>query len=121
MKIEDAEILTYLEKASASEMDALGFGVVRMKADGTVTLYNAYESALSGLKAEQVVGRNYFEQVAPCTNNYMVAQRFLDEAELDAVIPYVFSFRLKPMAVRLRMLKSPTAKGMYLLVERCAA
>ena len=91
-----------------------------MNADGRVTLYNSYESALSGLKPESVAGRNYFEEVAPCTNNYILAQRFLDEPELDEVIPYVFSFRLKPTPVRLRMLKSAAAKSMYLLVERSA-
>jgi photoactive yellow protein len=118
MKFDDPEILSHLETASENEIDALKFGVVRMKADATVTLYNAFESNLSGLDKKNVLGRNYFEQVAPCTNNYMVAQRFLDIPEMDAVIPYVFSFRMKPTSVRLRLLRSASAKSMYLLVER---
>lgn len=118
MKFDDPEILRHLEAASENEIDTLKFGVVRMKADATVTLYNAFESNLSGLDKKNVLGRNYFEQVAPCTNNYMVAQRFLDIPEMDAVIPYVFSFRMKPTSVRLRLLRSASAKSMYLLVER---
>lgn len=117
MKFDDPEILGNLETASGNEMDALDFGVVGMQGNGTVTLYNAFESNLSGLEPNRVLGRNYFEQVAPCTNNYMVAQRFLDEPEMDATILYVFSFFMKPTAVRLRLLRSAAAKSMYLLVE----
>jgi photoactive yellow protein len=121
MKFDDPEILGQLEGASANEIEAQNFGVVRMKADATVTLYNVFESCLSGLDKKNVLGRNYFEEVAPCTNNYMVAQRFLDTPEMDAIIPYVFSFRMKPTAVRLRLLRSASAKSMYLLVERSTA
>jgi photoactive yellow protein len=117
MKFDDPEILKHLESASAEEIDTLNF-VVRMKADGTVALYNAFESKLSGLDKTNVLGRNYFEQVAPCTNNYMISQRFLDIPEMDVVLPYVFSFRMKPTTVRLRLLRSASAKSMYLLVER---
>ena len=118
MNFDDQDILKQLEKASPAEIDALSFGVVRMNADATVSLYSAYESKLSGLDKKSVMGRNFFESVAPCTNNYLVSQRFLDEQQLDAVIPYVFSYRLKPIHVRLRLLRSSSAKNMYLLVER---
>jgi photoactive yellow protein len=118
MKFDDPEILKHLESASAEEIDTLNFGVVRMKADGTVALYSAFESNLSGLDKNNVLGRNYFEQVAPCTNNYMISQRFLDTPEMDVVLPYVFSFQMKPTTVRLRLLRSASAKSMYLLVER---
>jgi len=42
--------------------------------------------------------------VGPCTNNYLVAQRFLDCDELDEQLDYVFTFRMAPTPVRLRML-----------------
>lgn len=121
MKFDDCEILQYLEAASAEQMESLNFGVVRMNADATVTFYNAFESKLSGLDKKNVLGRRYFEEVAPCTNNYMISQRFLDEPEMDVVLRYVFSFRMKPTPVRLRLLRSVAAKSMYLLVERFTA
>jgi hypothetical protein len=48
-----------------------------------VTGYNASESRLSRLRPERVVGRNFFVEIGPCTNNYLVARRFLDCDELD--------------------------------------
>ena len=79
--------------------------------------YNRFESNLSGLPVDRVVGKHFFEQVAPCTNNYLVAERFLEEP-LDEQLDYVFTYRMKPTKVRLRLLKSPSAEHQYLLVEK---
>jgi hypothetical protein len=47
-----------------------------------------------------------------------VAYRFETEPELDAIIDYVFTFRIKPVAVKLRLLKKSGVRRMYLAVER---
>jgi photoactive yellow protein len=65
-----------------------------------------------------VIGRKFFTEVAPCTNNFMVAHRFETEPELDDVIDYVFTFRLAPLKVHLRLLKRPGCPRMYLVVQR---
>ena len=83
---------------------------------GVVTNYNRFESNLSGLSTERVVGKQFFVQVAPCTNNYMVAARF-DEESIDDEIEYVFTYKMKPTKVRLRLLKSPGSDHQYVLVE----
>ena len=113
--------LAWLEAASAAEIDALPFGVVAMSGDGVVVLYNEEEARFSGLTPSRVVGRHFFRSVAPCTNNYMIAQRFESEAELDATIGYVFTLRMAPTPVQLRMLRSGAAQRMYLLVEKRGA
>jgi photoactive yellow protein len=114
----DATLLDWLEQASAEDLDQLGFGVVAMGPDGVVAAYNRTESALSGLTPSRVVGRHFFTSVAPCTNNHLVAQRFETETELDAVIDYVFTLRMAPTPVRLRLLRHPSARRLYLLVAR---
>ena len=63
-----------------------------------------------------MIGRNFFSEVGPCTNNFMVAQRFEEELMLDEVLPYVFTLKMKPRRVNLRLLKSPDARRQYLLV-----
>jgi photoactive yellow protein len=67
-----------------------------MSEDGTVTSYNLAESRLSGLTPANVVGRNFFSSVAPCTNNFLVAYRLETEPVLDAIIDYVFTLRKNP-------------------------
>ncbi|MDO9711688.1 hypothetical protein [Paracraurococcus lichenis] len=59
-----------------------------------------------------------FSSVAPRTNNFMIAERFETEAEIDATIDYIFTLRMKSTPVRLRTLKRPDAQRMYLLVKR---
>ncbi|MGK7869434.1 PAS domain-containing protein [Falsiroseomonas sp. E2-1-a20] len=112
------DLLDWLESASATEMDALSFGVVAMTSDGKVVAYNQAEAAMSGLTAARVIGRHFFSSVAPCTNNYLVAQLFEAEQDLDQTIDYVFTLRMVPTQVHLRMLKHPNAARMYLLVQR---
>jgi len=118
MNFEHPTGLAQLEAMSAQGLDALAFGVVRMRTDGEVVAYNAWESSMAGLSKERVLARNFFSDVAPCMNNYLVAERFMSEPELDATLDYVFTLRMKPTAVRLRLLRSATADHMYLLVTR---
>jgi photoactive yellow protein len=112
------DLLDRLEAADDAALDRAPFGVVAMTDDGVVASYNMAESRLAGLTPEKVVGRHFFSAVAPCTNNFMVAQRFETEPVLDAVVDYVFTLRMQPTKVRLRLLKQPGRRRMYLVVER---
>ena len=114
----DTDLLDRLEGMDDTALDSLSFGVVAMSEDGTVTSYNLAETLLSGLTPSNVVGRNFFSSVAPCTNNFLVAHRFETEPALDAIIDYVFTVRIKPVGVKLRLLKQTARRRMYLAVER---
>lgn len=111
------DLLARLE-ASEADLDEVPFGLVVMDRDGVVTRYNRAESRLSGLDPERVVGRRFFTEVGPCTNNFMVAQRYEDVADLDETIDYVFTFRMAPTPVRLRMLASSDHDRRYLAIVR---
>jgi photoactive yellow protein len=111
-------IIEFLDAMSDEDLDALGFGVVRMTHHGEVTAYNRAEAELAGMQSEFVLGKNFFVQVAPCTNNYMVAERFGNAEELDEVIDYVFTYAMVPTPVTLRMVKSQSSESQYLLVRR---
>jgi photoactive yellow protein len=112
------ELLEGLATADADGLDSLPFGVVGMALDGKVISYNIAESRLSGLTPANVVGRHFFSAVAPCTNNFMVAHRFENEAAIDDIIDYVFTLRMQPTKVRLRLLKEAGRSQMFLAVER---
>ena len=109
---------TALEGMDEGDLDALPFGVVGMTPDGSVTIYNRTESELAGLSRDTVVGHNFFYEVAPCMNNFMVAQKMFDAPALDETLPYVLTVRMRPTKVKLRMLKGEDAERMYLLIDR---
>jgi len=50
------------------ELDALPFGIIHLDEKGMVLDYNSYEADLARLPKEHVVGKNFFAQIAPCTD-----------------------------------------------------
>ena len=107
-----------LETMSTADRDALSFGVVGFAADTIVQVYNATEARNSGLDPATVMGVPFFDAVAQCMNNFMVAQRFEDEPELNDIFPYVLTLRMRPTKVRLRLLASGETPRRYVLIER---
>lgn len=116
MNFESPNLLADLERATASELDDARFGVIRMDREGVVLNFSRHEVHLSGLSASGVVGRNFFIEVAPCCNNYLVAERYGEPGDLDASLDYVFTYRMKPRPVRLRLLKRADGGEQYLVV-----
>ena len=111
-----------LAHCTLEQLDTLDFGVIGFGADTNVTQYNAFESQAAGLSPQRVLGQPLFTNVAPCMNNFMVAQRFEDAQEdasvLDDTIDYVLTLRMRPVKVALRLLANPGADTRYVLVQR---
>ncbi|RZI68712.1 MAG: phosphonate transporter [Variovorax sp.] len=114
-----ADTFDFLQQADDEALDALDFGVIAFDADTTVKRYNAHESRAAGLSHGRVLGHPIFTVVAPCMNNYMVAQRFEDAVDaLDVTIDYVLTLRMRPVKVKLRLLAGPRDALRYVLVQR---
>jgi photoactive yellow protein len=96
--------------------------VIGFDAEGMVRRYNRFESTASGLSRQRVLHADLFSSVAPCMNNFMVAQRFEDAAAvgapLDDTIDYVLTLRMRPTRVKLRLMAHPDEAMRYVLVQR---
>jgi photoactive yellow protein len=116
------DLFRLLEELSSDDLDALEFGIIGFDQESNVRRYNAFEAKSAGLSIANVVGHHLFTVVAPCMNNFMVAQRFEDAAEsgaaLDEPIDYVLTLRMRPSRVRLRLLSRPDAAMRYIAVKR---
>jgi photoactive yellow protein len=122
LQFDSADLCDALDALDDAALDRLGFGVIGFDDQTVVRLYNATESRLAGLSLQRVLGQPLFTVVAPCMNNYLVAQRFEDAhaagQALDQTIDYVLTLRMRPVKVRLRLLARPGAAQRYLLVHR---
>ncbi|OEZ63506.1 MULTISPECIES: phosphonate transporter [unclassified Duganella] len=111
-----------LAQMDDSALDSLGFGVIGFDQDGKVRRYNRFESQAAGLGVERVLQQDLFTVVAPCMNNFLVAQRFIDARDagvaLDETMPYVLTLRMRPTRVHLRLLSAPRDALAYVLVQR---
>jgi photoactive yellow protein len=122
LEFDQPDLVAELAALSDPELDGLDFGVIGFDAETTVRRYNAYESKAAALSPKSVLGHPIFTVVAPCMNNFLIAQRFEDAAAgatpLDATIDYVLTLRMRPVKVKLRLLSSPGAALRYILVSR---
>jgi photoactive yellow protein len=81
---------------SEAEFDALPFGIIRIDREGKILQYNAFEEQLSGRARGDVVGKNFFTEVAPCTDVQDFRGRLLSmkpEAVVNVQFPFTFPFK----------------------------
>ena len=109
-----------LSAMSPEQLDALPFGAIRLTTDGTIRSYNATESQLSGCDPASVIGRNFFTDVAPCTDVRSFHGVFLDLVAHRAVnrqFDFTFPFEV-PVRVRITMLYEQHENTVWVLVVR---
>ncbi|MGZ8492406.1 MAG: PAS domain-containing protein, partial [Gemmatirosa sp.] len=103
---------------SAAELDALPYGMIQLDSRGTILRYSGAESRLSGMTADECVGRNFFEQIAPCTHVHEFYGRFQEGVraqQLDAVFSFRFAF-VPPKDVRIHMFYSTVTRSVWVKV-----
>ena len=94
--------IEHVRHLSASDLDSLPFGVIKVDRQGVVLAYNQSEAQLARRKPEEVLGRNFFTEVAPCTNVKEFADRFRDgvaRGNVRLTFPFVFTFPNRPVHV----------------------
>jgi len=96
-------------RLSSGEIDELPFGAIQLDESGVILTYNQFESKLARREKKDVVGRNFFEDIAPCTRVKAFYGAFLEgvrRQELDEVFDFIFKFSHGPRHVRIRMVYS---------------
>lgn len=91
-----ATLLEHADVLSEAELDELPVGMIQLDRRGTVLKFNRTESDLAHYARENALGRNFFDEVAPCTKVQEFHGRFLEGVErrsLHVAFPYEFRFR----------------------------
>ena len=89
------------------ELNMLPFGTICLDRRGTVLAYNAAEERLAGRRAQDIVGKNFFEEVAPCTRVRKFQGAFAEGMErrsLNEVFDFTFHFPHGKREVRIRLI-----------------
>ena len=80
---------------SPEELDDLPIGVIKVNREGIVVTYNASEARLARRNPADVIGKNFFTEVAPCTNVQEFAGKFWRGVERGCtheIFPFIFPF-----------------------------
>jgi photoactive yellow protein len=113
-------ILAKANSVSETELDSLPYGVIQLDPLGTVLRYNAFEAGLSGLKKQNVVGKNFFKQIALCTDLPQFHGRFRDgvaAGELHCTFRFHFAFKERPCDVTVTLFYNDRDKTVWMLVQ----
>ena len=82
-----------------SLLEQLPVGVVLLDGLGRVVQYNRYEEVLAGRSRDDVLGREFFREVAPCMNVRELGGRFYDEiGRAPIALQLEFSFPFPHLA-----------------------
>lgn len=115
------DIDNVLGKLSNVEIDRLAFGAVQLNADGRILSYNAAEAGITGRSAASVIGKNFFSEVAPCTDSPQFRGVFdagVAAGNLNTMFQYVFDYNMAPTKVKIHMKKAISGDTFWILVKR---
>jgi photoactive yellow protein len=127
------DISEVVARLPVAERNALPFGLVKLDKAGIILEYNMAEAEISGVNQEDVVGKNFFLDVAVCTQRpefYGIFRQAMDGSGfINQIFNYEFQNALysavhEPVKVKVHMFSSQDSKGqsiVWLMVKRVDA
>lgn len=115
------DIDNVLGKMSEIEINQLAFGAVQLDATGKILTYNVAEAGITGRNAASVIGKNFFRDVAPCTDSPAfkgVFDRGVESGELNTMFEYVFDYNMAATKVKIHMKRAISGNTFWILVKR---
>jgi len=119
--VEPEQIAGEIGSMTLAGIDELPFGAIKVDHKGVVLIYNRFEEKFANRNREDVVGRNFFSEVAPCTKVKAFHGAFEEgvrRRNLNEVFDFKFEFPTGSKAVRIRMsyATTPAPEGVWIFV-----
>lgn len=121
VKFGSDDIENALAKMGTGELDDLAFGAIQLDANGKILKYNAAEGGITGRDPKSVIGKDFFKDVAPCTDTQEFRGRFQDgvkNGNLNTMFEYTFDYEMKPTKVKVHMKKALAGESYWVFVKR---
>lgn len=115
------DIENALAKMDEKALDGLAFGAIQLDASGKILQYNAAEGSITGRDPKSVIGKDFFKDVAPCTQGKEFQGRFKDgvsKGDLNTIFEYIFDYKMQPTKVKIHMKKAISGDTYWIFVKR---
>ncbi|MYL24451.1 photoactive yellow protein [Vreelandella massiliensis] len=115
------DIENSLASMDDKKLDELAFGAIQLDKDGKILQYNAAEGGITGRDPKSVIGKNFFKEVAPCTQGKEFEGRFKEgvkSGDLNTMFEYVFDYQMQPTKVKVHMKKAISGDTYWVFVKR---
>jgi photoactive yellow protein len=116
----EGSLFEKIDSLTPEEVDLLPFGAIELDANGTVLQCNDFESALAGVPKKSAIGKNFFTQVAPCTDVQEFHGRFqkgVAAKKLHETFRYHFAFKNNPCHVTITLFYSDVTSTFWVFVR----
>jgi photoactive yellow protein len=117
----DATLAQSIPSMSPAGLNGLDFGVVKVDNEGCIQFYNRYEAELGGRTPESVAGKNFFTEVAVCTNNALfrgVFKEGVEASSLNHLFPYTFTYKMSPTPVKVHLYRDAASRTNWIFVKK---
>lgn len=109
-----------IDSLSVEELDNLPCGAIQLDIEGKILKFNEYESQLAQLNKESVIGKNFFKEVAPCTDVqefYGLFKEGVQKKQLYEKFRYHFAFKQNPRNVLVKLFFSDITQTVWVFVQ----
>ncbi|MFW6380288.1 MAG: photoactive yellow protein [Halorhodospira sp.] len=115
------DIENSLAKMDDAQLDQLAFGAIQLDANGNILQYNAAEGDITGRDPKAMIGKNFFKEVAPCTDSPEFYGKFKEgvaSGNLNTMFEYTFDYQMTPTKVKVHMKKALSGDSYWIFVKR---
>ncbi len=115
------DIQNVIAKLDSKDIDELAFGAIQLDATGLILKYNATEGAITGRDPKAAIGKNFFTELAPCTNTAAfkgIFDKGVKAGDLNTMFEYTFDYNMKPTKVKVHMKKALVGDTFWVFVKR---
>jgi photoactive yellow protein len=105
------------------DLDSLPFGVIELDQDGKILAFNQTEENRACVTAEEVIGKNFFRDIAPCTRVKEYEGRFkafLLSSEPSAQFSFVYTLPHERIPIHIMMVRAHGHTILIVSKERAA-
>ena len=95
-----------IPKLDFATLDLLPYGIIVVNAQGTVLYYNAREEEIAKRRSEDVIGKNFFIEIAPCAQVQEFYGRFHETIQSEGGVAnfrFKFPFPERPRDVEISL------------------
>jgi photoactive yellow protein len=102
-------------------VELLAFGGILLDRQGKILQYNQAEGFIAGRSPSDVIGKDFFNQIAPCAKGKRFHGEFLKFVKTGSVhslLEYEFDYKMKRTQVRIHLKSNSDGKTCWLFIKR---
>ena len=108
-------------QAEPRRAEYLPFGAVLVDRTGKILKYNKAEGLIAGRDPGEVVGKDFFNEIAPCAKGKRFHGEFLkfhQSGQINVMFDYKFAYKGANVGVKIHLKSQPDGQHCWLFVKR---